>query len=185
MGAQRGEDLLGSWGEQEGEEWGWLPVGAGLSKLGMKVRSWHGRARGEQHLGRRARWGQAGAGCSWERPEHSLQTDSAARRPRPAYLPCLGEGVGRRAGQHSRLPGAWGGRTPGQAGPSHPWQGTRISSWGPNATVGYTVIPLPTGDSGSAPPGLPHPWEALAAKSHSSSNLGLSLFVQKSLSPLS
>lgn len=92
----------GSWSEQAWAE------GAFLARRARGQGTWEGVV------------GPAGSGCAWERPEHSLQTDSAARPPRPAYLPPLGEGVGRRAGPHSHLPRAWGGSAPGRAGSSHP-----------------------------------------------------------------
>lgn len=154
---------------------GLQPVGAGLSKLGLKVRSCTGRRRAQAPG--RVRWGLGGSGCAWERPEHSSQTDSAARPPRPAYLPPLGEGVGRRVGQLSHLPRAWGGSAPGQAGSSHP--GFQL---GPLCPSSVHCDPGPGAQlSSSWPPLL---WGALAAKRHPSSNLRLPLFAHKSLAPL-
>ena len=161
---------------------GQMPARAGLSKLGLTARSWHGR-RGARAPGG-GRWGRAGTGCSWERPEHSLQTDSAARRPEPAYLPPLGEGVGRRVGQRSACLGPGG---PGEgahlARLAPPTAGAQDSKLGAEPTVGHTVPPAPQATlwfSSSWPPLL---WGAPAAKRFISSNLGLPFLPTRACHP--
>lgn len=74
---------MGSWGEQVGEqraaaggswsEQAWAE-GAFLAQRARGQGTWEGAV------------GPAGSGCVWERPEHSSQTDSAARPPAQTCL---------------------------------------------------------------------------------------------------
>lgn len=165
-GLRAGVAASGSWSKPAQHE------GAFLARAGS----------GPAAPGEEARWGQAGAGCSWERPERSLRADSAACPPRPAYLPPLGEGVGRRAG--GRSPPAWG---PGR---EHTWPGwllpptagTQHSSWGPRCRSGVRRDPRPRGRS------VPQPLLASPPRSTGSQEAqflrpGVPLFADKSLPP--
>lgn len=121
----------GSWSKQARDE------GAFLARAGRGSSTWGGGPGG-------GRQGQGVAGSGQNIPckltqQPLAQTCLSATLRRggrekggPAQPPCLGP----REGAH--LAGA---------GSSHPWQGPRISSWGPSATAGCTVTHRPTSNS--------------------------------------